>query len=1012
MRETCGSGYKMTLTGWGVRLFTLPLLTLVAASAFADEPTPTGGTLKFSGHSFIVRDIYNNERTYAAGETLTPTSQPALFYLKPVLNEGEHLWGISAGDALPNDSKLFYRVPRLDGWVPFSPFPSPASNMTVKAQIASEVIYVDPVNGNNDYDGTAAVHEQGTDHGPKETLQAANDAATQSFALVLAAPGIYSNGVTTVEAIDDKTGVTYYCKRRLSTGKIIAFRSTAGAEQTIIMGAPDPDTLNDSSKIGRGPNAVSGVRMSSSGSQLLQGFTITGCYSPYGETKNIQNGVAFSTGSYRTSVHDCIMTNNVGYQGVTTYGNCLRCKIVDNRTYQYAVGPYGRIYSCLIASNSIEVADAAQAARATARECLMFSCTLDLRSRLNPNGRLQCCQGSTAYNSIIFGYRGSETACFVNSLAYGEMLLADPLAGDYRLSALSPAVNYMQYEDVSHVIRRGCNIDVYGNPCPVRNGKYSLGAVQNDPLVPCVVRDGVTSLSSSITNVVLGSSFTVTATDPHPFFGFTVNGEKQSTDSRSIVLQMADYIGSAAVVKALYDTNWYIDCASGSDDWAGSAANPKATIRAATTNAVSGDVIHVAPGTYGAAEGAKKHNSSATVLSRVIIPAGVTVESTEGAEKTFIVGAPAAAGDANDQGNGPGAVRCVYAGDGATLRGFTVTGGHTATNTAKGLLDNYGGALVTGGTQANVEDCIISNNYSHCAMLYKYAARRCRILGNFGGRVNPSGSAGLYCWYYSCIVAGNKGHAPLYYHNLLESCTIGKNTEHDDSAPQTLYNPKGPILNSLFLYDKDRFQGTAYATNSIFCRTETTGLSAANCSNCLFGVSAADVRVDSDYKPLSDNIAIDAGDNSLATFDIASETDVYGTPRALNGRIDIGAVEYDWRPTFSQLLGKGFSVEYASPSVTTNASGGLLVQSGAVAGKFGGPGPYELSFSLTGGTLEAFVGGERAGVYSGAGEQTMTLEIPDTTTEFRFVFTPDEETPGVALLKKIASSRGLMITFR
>jgi len=546
----------------------------------------------------------------------------------------------------------------------------------------------------------------------------------------------------------------------------------------------------------------------------------------------------------------------------------------------------------------------------------------------------------------------------------------------------------------------------------VRNGKYSLGAVQNDPLVPCVVQDGVASLSSSITNVVPGASFTVTATDPHPFFGFTVNGEKQSTNSRSIVLQMADYIGSAAVVKALYDTNWYIDCASGSDDWAGSAANPKATIRAATTNAVSGDVIYVAPGTYGAAESAEKHNASATVLSRVIIPAGVTVESTEGAEKTFIVGAPAAAGDANDQGNGPGAVRCVYAGDGATLRGFTVTGGHTATNTAKGLLDNYGGALVTGGTQANVEDCIISNNYSHCAMLYKFAARRCRILGNFGGRVNPSGSAGMYCWYYSCIVAGNKGHAPLYYHNLMESCTIGKNTEHDDSAPQTLYNPKGPILNSLFLYDKDRFQGTAYATNSIFCRTETTGLSAANCSNCLFGVSAAKVSVDSAYRPLAGNIAIDAGDNGLASFDIASETDILGTPRALNGRIDIGAVEYDWRPKFAQEIGRRITIDYASPSVATNAAGGLLMPSGEVAGRVTAGGRYSFTFDIPSGAVEAFVGGVSAGTLASVGEQTIAVDIPDSETEFRIVFTPDAEAPEAAILKNIAANRGLVLICR
>ena len=54
---------------------------------------------------------------------------------------------------------------------------------------------------------------------------------------------------------------------------------------------------------------------------------------------------------------------------------------------------------------------------------------------------------------------------------------------------------------------------------------------------------------------------------------------------------------------------WYVDCEKGDDANSGAFGSPKATIRAATTNAASGDVIYVAPGTYGAAEGTQAATS-------------------------------------------------------------------------------------------------------------------------------------------------------------------------------------------------------------------------------------------------------------------------------------------------------------------------------------------------------------------------------------------------------------------
>ena len=86
--------------------------------------------------------------------------------------------------------------------------------------------------------------------------------------------------------------------------------------------------------------------------------------------------------------------------------------------------------------------------------------------------------------------------------------------------------------------------------------------------------------------------------------------------------------------------------------------------------------------------------------------------------------------------------------------------------------------------------------------------------------------------------------------------------------------------------------------------------------------------------------------------DALGDTDVYGTPRILNGAIDIGAVEYDWRPAFAQAVGKNLTLTDVSPSVTTNAAGGLLIPSGAVAGTVVKGGKYVFAFTLSGGSLE------------------------------------------------------------
>ena len=475
---------------------------------------------------------------------------------------------------------------------------------------------------------------------------------------------------------------------------------------------------------------------------------------------------------------------------------------------------------------------------------------------------------------------------------------------------------------------------------------------------------------------------------------------------------------------------WYVDCRNGNDANPGISALPKQTIRAATTNALSGDIIRVAPGTYGALEGSQTWpNASATIDTRVVIPAGVTLESTEGAEKTIIVGAPSPNPEVTEgafAGLGPGAVRCVAADTGATLRGFTLTGGYTLYDSSSSTRDASGAAFTDQASAERtetIEDCIVSNNVSRYYTVRCAVVRRCRVIGNTA----DAGSAGFSSLWYGSIINSNTGNKTLYNSMAIESCTIGGgNTQTNGTAATVFYYDTGTdrtIVNSVLLVNgRLSVAAHVYCTNCIAMQNLS---SSANVTwhNTIFTEYFAGAQVDSEYRPvLGSNMGIDAGDASVSSAALG-DTDIYGTPRILNGAIDIGAVEHDWRPTFAAELGRRFTMTYASPSVTTNATGGLRLDGDVgtlgeralpvcIAGMATSAGPYEFRFEMTGGSAQVYVGGVLAGEASGAGAQSIRFDVPDAAAEIRFTFTPDTQNLGAAILRKFAGARGFSVTIR
>jgi hypothetical protein len=115
---------------------------------------------------------------------------------------------------------------------------------------------------------------------------------------------------------------------------------------------------------------------------------------------------------------------------------------------------------------------------------------------------------------------------------------------------------------------------------------------------------------------------------------------------------------------------------------------------------------------------------------------------------------------------------------------------------------------------------------------------------------------------------------------------------------------------------------------------------------------------------------------------------------------------------FSSELGRRFIVAQTSPSVTTNASGGIVVSDGFVAGTVRSEGPYRVEIDLAGGSAEVYVGDMLVGECSGAGSHSIRFKVSDPSQEIRVEFSSGEGNVTPAIFKAFANARGFILGIR
>ena len=195
-------------------------------------------------------------------------------------------------------------------------------------------------------------------------------------------------------------------------------------------------------------------------------------------------------------------------------------------------------------------------------------------------------------------------------------------------------------------------------------------------------------------------------------------------------------------------------------DWSTAATN----IQDAIDSAIPGDQILVTNGVY--QTGSRVIYGAMT--NRVAITKAVLVQSVNGPAVTTIQGGGSAYSDS--------AIRCVYLTNGASLSGFTISGGSTrAVSWPTATPENCGGGLWCEPVSATVSNCVLVGNsaYFDGGGAYGGAFDHCTLTNN-----NSSGGGGAAAGTLTnCTLIGNSASVGGgAYQSVLDNCTIQQNS--------------------------------------------------------------------------------------------------------------------------------------------------------------------------------------------------------------------------------------------
>jgi len=328
---------------------------------------------------------------------------------------------------------------------------------------------------------------------------------------------------------------------------------------------------------------------------------------------------------------------------------------------------------------------------------------------------------------------------------------------------------------------------------------------------------------------------------------------------------------------SLQASTYYVATTGSDSTGNGSSLLPYQTIQTAVNQAVAGDLILVAPGTYQTGEGT---TATASGKSRVVIAKNVTVRSTQGAQQTIIRGRK----NSEEIPYGANSVRCVYMNAGV-LDGFTLLDGYAdASSSPRFVADNPvingGGVFVPMGNRTpQINNCIITGCSAYRgAGAYWGTLNNCTVVYNRSNTANCGGGV------WSSAVNNS-----IVRFNQLDDFSLPDNT----------------LDTSVFKF---------CCLTSIPLKT-THGAIRDGGGN----ITADPAFITGTFIPSRSSPCVDRGANIYAS----GERDAAGMARIIGGAVDIGAYEANFMPYQLTVVNGSGSGIYTNGDVvaisTTNA---------------------------------------------------------------------------------------------
>ncbi len=343
---------------------------------------------------------------------------------------------------------------------------------------------------------------------------------------------------------------------------------------------------------------------------------------------------------------------------------------------------------------------------------------------------------------------------------------------------------------------------------------------------------------------------------------------------------------------------FYVDlnCASPEppySDWSTAATN----IQDAVDLAGAGDQVLVTNGVYSV--GGRLASGDAT-LSRVVVAAGVVLQSVNGPAVTVIEGY-----QVPGRTNWDGAVRCVYLVNGAALIGFTLTNG--ATQATSGIGGGVCFQTVFLHTTSFISNCIVIHNAADAyggGVSGPGTVLKSVIASNWA-RLGAGGASGSVL--VSCQITGNSTSGDGGGSNggvLTNSLLVGNSAGAygGGSYGEKLYNCTivgnycatlgGGVDNATFaanciVYDNDNgapdFANYYDAPMAYSCTTPLPAGSGNFTNEPLF----VDLT-NGNFHLQPGSPCINAGNNAY----VRTSSDLDGSPRNIGGAVDLGAYEF------------------------------------------------------------------------------------------------------------------------